>query len=348
MKFTVTIESSGHSFSVAPGEKILKAGLSAGLGMPYSCRMGTCETCRAKVLSGSVDHGDAHPNYLTEEDRAQGFTLLCQATALSDLTVDLKETPALAPPVRFPAMVRGIKKPKSDVAIVDLRLALHQNFKFAAGQYIDILLPDGARRSYSIATPPATPEGVIDLQLHIRHSKGGLFTDALFSEGGLGERKKLDCEGPLGTFFLDDSDAPVVFVARGVGYAPIRSMILDVFRRKITRPMTLYWGARTKQGLYSLDEPLNWEKEYPFFKFVPVVAEPSPEDAWSGRSGQVYDAVAQDISDLSKFQVYACGSVAFIDSTREVLKQSGLQDSRFHADSFVTQAERHASTALAE
>jgi CDP-4-dehydro-6-deoxyglucose reductase, E3 len=340
MNYKVSLKPSGHSFVVGDGDRILKAGLDAGIGMPYGCRMGTCNSCRGKVLSGTVDHGMAHPNYLTPQDRAEGYALMCQATALSEITVELTETPRLVPPTRFPAMIRSVARPKEDVAIINLRLPLHQNLMFAAGQHIEIILPDGNRRSYSIANAPKTPEGTIDLQLHVRHLKGGLFTDPLFGPGGLAERQRFDCEGPFGSFLLDDSDAPVVFVARGVGYAPIRSIILDVFRRNISRPMVFYWGARTRKGLYALDELSSWAEEFPSFKFVPVVAEPLADEQWDGRTGQVYDAVCDDIQDLSETMVYACGAPAFVSATKsKLIGQAGLIETKFYSDSFVTQAD---------
>lgn len=338
MNFRVSLSPSGHSFEVAEQEPILQAGLTAGISLPYGCRMGTCTTCRGKVVSGRVDLGHVHPSYLTEADREQGYALLCQAKPLSDVVVEVEELPRLVPPEKFPAMVRRITKLTPDVAIVDLRLPLHLNLHFAAGQYVDVLLPDGARRSYSIASAPKTA-GTIDLQIHVRHMPGGVFTDRVFTT--LKERDKLSCEGPLGTFFLrDDSDKPVVLLATGTGYGPIRSLILDAFQRKITRPMTFYWGARTKRDLYLLEEPLQWAQAHDNFRFVPLLTRPLPEDSWDGRTGYVQHAAMADFSDLSNYEVYACGSPAMVDSARhEFVSQRGLEARNYHADAFVTQAD---------
>ena len=189
--------------------------------------------------------------------------------------------------------------------------------------------------------------GTIDLQLHVRHSKGGLFTDPLFAPGGLVERQKFECEGPHGSFMLDDSDAPVIFIARGVGYAPIRSIILDAFRNNIERPMVFYWGARTPTGLYAMDELTSWAQEYPFFEFVPVVAEPPAGQQWEGRIGQVYEAVCEDSRDISGAMVYACGSPDFVtESKSRLMSEAGMVESRFHADPFITEAELHSEAAI--
>ena len=340
MTYKITLQPSGKQFEVQPGEKILQAGLDAGLSLPYGCRMGTCNTCRAQVTDGEFDFGDAHIAYLPQSDRVRGLALLCQAKACSDMVIEVNELPKLVPPSTFPAMVRNMQMLAPDVMLVDLRLPLHQNFMFAAGQYIDLRLPGGIRRSYSIATTPATPMGVIDFQLHIRHMPGGLFTDRVF-DNGLLVRQKVDVEGPLGTFFLrEDSDKPIVMVASGTGFAPLRSILLDMFRRGIERPVTLYWGGRVRPDIYLFDEAQSWAKEYAHFDFVPVLSDARPEDDWNGRQGFVHRAVLEDFKDLSGYQVYACGAPIVVASARkDFTEQCGLPADEFYADSFVSQAD---------
>jgi CDP-4-dehydro-6-deoxyglucose reductase len=335
---SIKLMPSGREYRVEPNERLLKAGLDAGVSLPYGCRMGTCTTCRGKVVQGTVDLGDAHPSYLTAQHRAQGYALLCQATALSDVVIEIDELPRLVPPTAFPTIVRRITRPAPDVVVLELRLPLHLNLKFAAGQYVDIILPDGDRRSYSIANPPQ-PQGLIDLQFHIRHMPGGKFTEPLFNE--LKAREKLNCEGPLGTFFLrDESSKPMVLIASGTGYAPIRSLVLDAFQRKLTRSMTLYWGARVRSELYLADEPPVWARAHENFQFVPVLSEALPPDAWTGRTGFVHRAVMADFPDLSGHQVYACGAPAMVNAARrDLVERCGLPAEEFFADSFVSQAD---------
>lgn len=342
MAFQVTLKPSGHSFQVEAGKRILDAGLAAGYAMPYSCRAGTCRTCRGKVLEGKVGYGNTLVSsaYLPEEHKAMGLALLCSAVALTDLVIELKELSLLGiKPKVVPCRVKQLRRPSYDVAILDVKLPMNENFMFSAGQYIDFLLQDGKRRSYSIATEPRVG-GVPDLQLHIRHTPGGAFTDYVFD--GMKEREVLRFEGPLGTFYLrEDSNKPILMVASGTGFAPIKSMLEYALRRKIDRPMTLYWGCRAKADLYMLDLPQRWAQENPGFKFIPVLSDAIATDAWTGRSGLVHRAVMQDFPDLSAYQVYACGVPVMVEAARkDFIAQCGLPEDEFFADSFLTEADR--------
>lgn len=340
MSYTVTILPSGHTFEVEPGKRVLDAGLSAGLSLPYSCRMGTCSTCKAHIAEGEFDFGDAHSHYLPLSERDRRMALLCQAKACSNLVIEVKELPKLQAPARFAAMLKRVTPLADDVVQLDIRLPLHQSLIFAAGQYVDLLLPDGQRRSYSLANASAAPMGTIDLTLHIAHMPGGLFTDQLFSKT-IKERHRFDVEGPLGTFFLrEDSAKPILMVATGTGYAPIRSMLLEIFRKKIDRPITFYWGGRRRKDLYLLRELEGWEQEWPNFKFVPVLSGATEEDQWIGRTGRVNRAVMEDMPDLSNHQVYACGVPAMVAAARhDFVEQCGLPRDEYYADAFVSSAD---------
>jgi CDP-4-dehydro-6-deoxyglucose reductase len=299
--------------------------------------MGTCRSCRGKILSGKVNLGDAHPTYLPQEQRDQGYALLCQATAESDVTIEVEELPALVAPETFPAIVRSVETVAPDVMLLRLRLPLHLNLRFAAGQYVDFLLADGLRRSYSIANPPRA-EGVIDLEFHIRHMPGGLFTDRLFS--GVQPRQKFDLEAPLGSFFLRESDKPALMLASGTGYAPLRAILLETLPRRPGRKFTLYWGGRTLKDIYMMDEARALALQYEDFTFVPVLSEPLADDQWTGRTGFVHRAVMEDFPDLSGWQVYACGTPAMVEAARaDFSAQCRLPERDFFADSFVTRAE---------
>jgi len=336
----VTLQPSGHSFEVPEGKNILQAGLDAGFSMPYSCRTGTCKTCRGTIREGKVDYGFTHPNYLPDSDKAKGYVLLCSATPLTDCVIEVRELEGLAGiKARVtPCRVTKIARPAPDVAVVGLRLPSNENMLFLAGQYIDFLLKDGKRRSYSIASKPA-PEGVTQLELHIRHTPGGVFTEHVF--GAMKEKDILRFEGPLGTFYLrGDSDKPIVMVASGTGFAPIKSMCELALEKGMTRPITLYWGCRAKRDLYMLDLPQSWR--HPNFKFVPVLSDPTPECAWTGRTGFVHRAVMQDFPDLSGHQVYACGAPPMIDAARaDFSAKCKLPAEEFFADSFLTEADKH-------
>jgi CDP-4-dehydro-6-deoxyglucose reductase len=340
MSFRVSLQPSEHSFDASPDEYVLSAGLAAGWNLPYSCRVGMCRSCRAKLVSGEVELSDYLPHVLTPEMQSQNLVLLCRAKARSDLVVQVQELSLQAQkPKLVPCRVRRIKRVAPDIAVVNLRLPQNENMRFAAGQYVDVLLRGDKRRAYSIATAPR-PEGVIDIDLHVRHTPGGLFTDQVFS--AMKERDLLKFEAPLGTFYLrEDSDKPVVFLASGTGFAPIKSIIEHMAARKIARRIALYWGGRSRADLYLLDLAESWARSIPDFRFVPVLSEPRPEDQWSGRSGLVHRAVMADLPDLSGYQVYASGNPPMVDAARaDFAKINRLPESEFFADAFVTEAER--------
>lgn len=343
MSFKVTLKPSGHQFEVEAGGRILDAGIAAGYAMPYSCRAGTCSTCRGKIVEGKVDYGFTTPHYLTPEHRAAGLALLCSASPLSDLVIEVEEVSSIGvKPTIIPCRIKSIEKVAPDVVVLSLKLPMNENMRFAAGQYVDFLLKDGKRRSYSIATAPGA-DGTVDIQLHIRHMPGGAFTDKLF-DGSVKERDVMRFEAPLGTFFLrEDSPKPIVMVASGTGFAPIKSMCEYAFRRGIntTRPITVYWGCRVKSDLYMLELAEQWGREQPNVKFIPVLSDATAADAWAGRNGFVHRAVMEDFADLSGHQVYACGAPVMVDAARaDFVAKCGLPEAEFFADSFLSEADK--------
>ena len=333
MAFRITLKPSGHSYECEEGKNVLQAGIEAGHMLPYSCRAGVCRTCRGTILEGKVDYGLVHETYLPESDKAKGYALLCQAKPLTDLVVEVREVKGVKPRV-IPCRVERLEKPAPDVALIGLRLPMNENFRFLAGQYIDFLLKDGKRRSYSLAVRP-DPAGVTALEIHVRHTPGGAFTDHVFSN--LKVRDLLRFEGPLGSFYLrEDSDKPIVMVASGTGFAPIKAMCEHARERKISRPITLYWGGRQKRDLYMMDLARSWTH----LKFVPVLS----EEAWEGRTGFVHRAVMQDFPDMSGVQVYACGTPLMVEAARKDFSlDCRLPAEEFYADSFLTEADKAAT-----
>jgi CDP-4-dehydro-6-deoxyglucose reductase len=335
--YQVTLKPSGRRYEVEEGQNILRAGLDAGIMLPYSCRSGVCRTCCGAIRKGRVDYGMVHANYLPDSDKAKGYALLCQAKPLSDLEIDVREVEGFRPRV-IPCRVERLEKPAPDVAVIGLRLPMNENFRFLAGQYIDLLMQDGRRRSYSLATKP-DPAGVTALEIHLRHTPGGFFTDHVF--GQLKVRDLLRFEGPLGSFYLrEDSQKPIVMLASGTGFAPIRAICERALERNLPakRPITLYWGCRAKRDLYMLDAARKWAA--PGFKFVPVLS----DEKWEGRTGLVHHAAMEDFSDMSGVQVYACGAPIVIDSARrDFSARCRLPPDEFYADSFLTEADKHAN-----
>src|SRR5204863_3727421 len=230
------------------------------LTLPYGCRNGACGSCKGRILSGEVDYGPHQASTLTIEEKREGLALFCCARPLTDLVIEVKEVRRAGDIriKRLPCRIESIEKPVDDVAIVKLKLPANERLQYLCGQYIDFLLKDGRRRSFSLATPPHDDKL---LELHIRHVAGGFFSGPLFNE--LKGREILRFEGPLGTFFLrEESDKPIIFVAGGTGFAPIKAVIEHALHHKIdeTRPMVLYWGVRTMRDLYLPDLPGKWQQ----------------------------------------------------------------------------------------
>ncbi|KDC77357.1 putative CDP-6-deoxy-L-threo-D-glycero-4-hexulose-3-dehydrase reductase [Bordetella bronchiseptica MBORD635] len=342
MSFQVTIEPSKHQFQAEAGQTVLDAALAAGIVLPYSCRTGACSTCKGKVVAGEVDAGPYPAQILSPEDLAQGYTLFCQAKPQSDLVVESTEV-RLASDIqirKLPSRVQTIERVAPDVAVLKLQLPASEQFRYYAGQYIEVILKDGKRRSYSMAGAPHTGS---PLELHIRHMPGGLFTDHVFGAGDtqMKEREILRLEGPFGSFFLrEDSDKPIVLLASGTGFAPVKAIVEHMIHNQIQRPVVLYWGGRRPRDLYHDALAQSWVGSLPGFRYVPVVSDALDEDGWSGRTGYVHEAVMQDLSDLSGYEVYACGTPLMVDAARrEFSAQCGLPAEAFYADAFTSEAD---------
>ena len=343
MPFQITIKPSDHSFACPDGDTVLASAMSADLMLPYGCRNGACGTCKGRILDGEVDYGAYQPSTLTDADKSAGLALFCCAKPKTDLVIEVREV-RRAGDIRIrklPCRIETIEKPCPDVAIVKIRLPANERLQFLAGQYIDLLLKDGHRRSFSLAT---APHDDALLELHIRHIAGGVFTEKLFND--YKGREILRFEGPLGAFYLrEDSDKPIILVAGGTGFAPIKGVIEHALHHHIDRdrPMVLYWGVRAKQDLYLPELPGQWQQSANF-TFIPVLSDPAPDDAWPGRTGFVHQAVLDDFADLSGYQVYACGGPAMIDAARRTFVTTrALPPEEFFSDSFTLAAEVEAA-----
>ncbi len=334
---TITLQPSGQQFQVEDGEAVLTAALRQGFVLPYGCKNGACGSCKGKILSGSVDYGVYQAKVLTEAEKTQGKALFCQARPRTDLVLEARAIGATKDIQikKLPCRVQKLERLADDVMVLQIKLPANEKLVFLAGQFIEFLLKDGSRRSFSIANPP---HDAALLELHVRRVAGGQFTDHVFQT--MKERDILRCEGPLGTFFLrEDSDKPVVFVASGTGFAPIKAVIEHMLHKGIARPMTLYWGGRRPKDLYMNALAESWAARHAL-TYVPVVSEALPEDQWSGRTGFVHRAVIEDFPDLSGCQVYACGVPVMVDAARkDFIATCRLPEDEFYADSFTTQAD---------
>ena len=338
MTFQITVQPSGHQFSCEADETVLSAAIRAGVGLPYSCKSGACSSCKGKIVSGSVQHKPYQSRSLTEDEAAAGYSLLCCAIPQGDLVVQAREVAGGSdyPIKKMPSRLTTIEKVAPDVVVLTLQLPASERLQYRAGQYIEIMLRDNKRRSYSMASAPVEGGTV---SLHIRHMPGGLFTDQVF--GTMKERDILRFEGPMGTFFLrEDSDKPVVLLASGTGFAPLKAIVEHMINEKSARPISLYWGGRRPHDLYMDALCRQWAADLPQFTYVPVVSEALPEDAWSGRTGFVHQAVMADLPDMSAYQVYACGAPIVVESAnRDFVQLCQLPAEEFYADAFTTEAD---------
>jgi CDP-4-dehydro-6-deoxyglucose reductase, E3 len=331
-EYSVTLKPTGNTFTARADETILEAAIRHGIGLPYGCRNGACGSCKGTLLSGDFDYGSYQERTLSEAEKAAGKALLCVGRACSDITLEIKEIGGTGDiQIRtLPCRVEKVEKPAPDVAILSLKLPAQERLQYLAGQYIDILLKDGKRRSYSMANAPHHDQYV---ELHVRHVPDGHFSGFVFNE--MRDRAILRFEGPFGSFFLrEDSDKPIIFVAGGTGFAPIKAVLEHAFFKHIDREMVLYWGCRSRLDLYMADIPAQWAKEYPHFTFIPVLSEPKAEDNWQGRTGFVHQAVLDDFVSLAGYQVYACGAPAMIDASKNSFVKQGLPEAEYFADSF--------------
>ena len=353
MSFKVTLRPSGREFIVEDDETVLAAALRGGIGLPYGCKNGACGTCKAKCVEGQWTQGPHSASALSADEQAKGALLVCCSRPQTDLVIEARELTGFGdiPIKKMPSRIAKIERVAPDVAIISLQLPANERLQFRAGQYLEFILKDGARRSYSIATAPHA-DGQI--QLHVRHMPGGVFTDALFGQSrpgqsALKERDILRLEGPLGTFFLrEDNQRPIVLLASGTGFAPIKAIAEHIFHQRLNRdepdkparPVVLYWGCRARRDLYMNELPEQWAREQPNFRYVPVLSDATPEDAWTGRTGFVHRAVIEDLPDLSAYQVYACGTPVMVNAAhQDFTTLCGLPDEQFFADSFTSQAD---------
>ncbi|MDE2117037.1 MAG: cytochrome b N-terminal domain-containing protein [Betaproteobacteria bacterium] len=341
--YQITTAPSMRTFAAKPDETVLEAALRQDVHLPYTCRDGACGNCKGTILHGAVDYGVYQHDALSEQEKQAGKALFCCAKPLSDLEIEYYENETLKQvPVKvMQCHVHNMVRATPDVMILYLKFPQGKKLQFLAGQYFDILLEDGARRSFSFANAPYDDEFI---QLHVRLIPGGRFTTHVFTQMKVGD--ELNIEGPLGTFFLhEESDKPIIFVAGATGFAPVKSMLDQAFHTGSKRRMLLYWGVRMRKDLYMADLPERWQREHDNFTFIPVLSEASPEDNWQGRTGLVHEAILQDFPDLSGFQIYSCGSLQMVQAARPAFVAQGLPENACFSDAFLLPAHKAAQPA---
>ncbi len=329
MTYTVTLQASGKQFEIADGETVLEAAQRSGLALPYSCLAGVCGSCKATLISGSFRYGGNPPTALSGAEQARGKILLCQAVACSDLVIAAREVASVADIPRRQLDLRVLEKSRVAEDVVQLMLEPEGGpLRRLPGQYLDVLLPGGKRRAFSIANAPHTGTA---LELHVRHVAGGGFTSFVFEKLEVG--MTLHGEGPLGTFVpREDSERPIIFVAGGTGFAPVKALIEHFLEIGTRREMTLVWGARSKAELYYPQLPQRWANGTPPVRFLPVISD--PERSAGLPVGLAHEAVLAEHPDLTDFDIYMSGPPALIDAGRHAFVDAGLPEDRLYYDSF--------------
>jgi CDP-4-dehydro-6-deoxyglucose reductase, E3 len=348
-EFSVRVEPHGRTLRATRTQPVLEAALAAGLNLPHSCKSGHCGSCRARLLAGEVRYPGVRPLGISAEEERSGYVLLCQARALSDLVVEARLIASIADVEikTLPCRIARLTPLAPDVMQVMLRLPVVEQLRFQAGQYLDVLLANGRRRSFSIASPPHDSEL---LELHVRRVPGGGFTERLFAgaaatagaptaPGGadaqaLAVGSLLRIEGPVGQFCYRDGTLPAIMVAGGTGFAPLKSMLRHVLETGIRRNLHLYWGARHDRDVYEEALVLGWRQRHPRLKFTVVLSEATAQEAAHRRIGLVHEAVLADHASLAGCEVYAAGPPAMIEAIRASFPQRGLPAERLCFDSF--------------
>ena len=331
MAFRIHLLETQQYFDAAPGESVLDAALRHRQHLPHECRFGACATCRIKIVEGAVSY-DEFPPGLTPEEAAEGYALACQARPVSDIVISpARRLPPCSEPARHLATVTGMRPLGDDVLHLALEVPPEAELLYRAGQYINILLPDGGHRSFSMASRPH-PQA---LDFHIRRIPDGRFTSRQAEQLRPGDRLTVDL--PHGTFCFHAEDyRPIVMVATGTGLAPLKSMLESLMDDGDCPPVSLYWGMRTETDLYLHDEIRAWADRLCDFRYVPVLSRAGA--GWSGRRGHVQQAVAEDFEDLSEHAIYLCGSAAMIGDARRAFLARNASIDHLYSDSFTFQS----------
>ncbi|GAB3215017.1 2Fe-2S iron-sulfur cluster-binding protein [Pseudaeromonas pectinilytica] len=322
----IELHPSGVTFYAEGEQSLLQAAQKNNIVLEHSCGTGQCGACKAKVLAGEVEFVDTY-SVLTEDEKAENIVLTCTSRAKTSVELDAEYYPELASIVKktLPCKIADMQFPTADVAILRLRVPPTASFNYLPGQYLD-LTASGITRSYSIASAAVENN---QLELHIRKVVGGQFSEMVF--GSFKPEQLLRLHGPHGSFFIRSGDRPLIFLAGGTGFAPVKAMVESLIANHDARPIHIYWGQRTVESIYS-ELPAQWARDYPHIQAHVVV---SDDETWSGRQGFVHQAVVADFPDMSGVEVYACGSAAMISVAKNAFIQQGLEEKAFHSDAFL-------------
>jgi propane monooxygenase reductase component len=335
--FRARLEPSGREFSLDSDDSVLNCALRQRILLQYGCRNGRCSSCKYFLIDGEVDFGKTSPYSLSENEKEEGWALLCQARALSDLVIrdhddSERDTGAIITPQDHIARILMVNR-LSD-SLWSLQLELPSPIEFYAGQYIEVEAPGrmGNWRCYSVATSPTNSSSV---ELVVKRIVGGTFSDQIER---LAHGSELAIRGPYGMSYLREGDRPILLVATGSGIAPLMSILRYSAAAGLHRDFQLYYGARRQGELIFLDELRALEGRLSRFTFNPTLSAPDASDRWSGAVGRVTKVLQRKILDANPYDAYICGQPEMCESVSTLLLAKGIPENRIFRDDFFAAA----------
>jgi NAD(P)H-flavin reductase/ferredoxin len=336
----VVIPALSTELEVPRDSTILEWALGKGVAFPHSCRVGTCGTCKCRLVSGKVYEISDKSYALSGEELAQSYILACQSMPRADLHLELPRPPdeiERIPVVGRAGTISRLTRLTHD--IVELEVTIDEPVVYRAGQYCEIFVPgvvvDQPRetRSYSFAAAPG--KGPVSVaRFHIRLVPGGAFTTWIHSEARVGQR--LEGHGPYGDFWLRPAKAPILAIAGGSGMAPIKAVLEQALADGVERDVSYFFGARRREDLYCLDDVERLRKSWRGrFEFIPVLSGEPDDSDWPGARGFVSEHMGEVLGDrIRDYHVYMCGPPPMIDSAEKIVRQAGVDDAHIHFDKF--------------
>lgn len=330
MTYTVFVQPDNLLFFVEAGETILEAALRQGFDFNYGCQLGSCGTCAAILLQGNISYPLHDPIGLEDDEIAANYILLCSAVPESDLIIQAPQ--ALAPwPVRTQKLAYRVAE-MQDLSPTVIQLILEppedQPIYFSAGQYIEVYIPNGDKRPYSIANAPV---GGKHIELHIRHTADNFFATQLLNS--IAEKQMIWIEGPYGrTIYRVGLNFPLIFLAGGTGFSHSKALIEQAIQKEPTRPMHLFWGAKTPADLYMNELPLLWQNKLPNFNYTPTISRPDGRYDWQGHTLSLPKLITEFYPDLNGYYMYASGPPSLVMDALSHVEQHGLRREFFGSD----------------
>ncbi|QDQ98219.1 2Fe-2S iron-sulfur cluster-binding protein [Tomitella fengzijianii] len=338
-EYTVAIEPLGAEVTCREDQTVLDACLREGIWLPHACTHGTCGTCKAEVLEGEVNYGDASPYALLESEREEGAALLCVATPREDLTVeaevDVEEGVDIHPVRDYTGVIESVEEAGPRVRKVII--AADTPVSFNPGQYVSLASPTGEVRPYSIASTPQDPSRI---ELHIQLSDGGVVTEGwVFKSLAAGDR--VSFTGPYGKFsWRPLREQPVVLLGSGTGLAPLKSMVRHVAETGSGHQVVLYHGVATRDDLYDKEFFTELDEQNDWFSYRPALS----KDTWNDRTGRVPALLAEDYPRAAGNVAYICGNPAMVTDTMKALMKARLFPRDIYREDFFDSADRAAGT----